>query len=361
MTAHLPVLLWLITLSSLNHVHAADLLKSVHSCPLKHVLKAQPIQASARVFALRKSQISAALSAQVTHVAIVYSGEQVKKGQNLLKLDDREWQLKKQQQIAVMAGLQAQIELSIYQLKQAKQLRQKQSLSEQQVKQRQTELLILQADLQIQTNQAKQIALSLSKTQINAPFTGVITQRLVNLGDWVNPGQVLFELLDPQALEVRAQMNNQQIEQIAHSEQINFKWGKQLFALEFNTVLPQVALKTGLRSVIFTALTHSENQNLPLTGAQGQIELHSKQRYLPFKYILKRDKQQGMMVIEQQKAKFVALNNVQMGRAVLIENQDLTQKVVIFGQQLLQQGEAVETINNTEKCDSDALTPSPSR
>ena len=54
------------------------------------------------------------------------------------------------------------------------------------------------ADLLEAEAQVQQAMLNLSYTKITAPITGRVTRRTVELGDYLQPGQALFALVDPQ-------------------------------------------------------------------------------------------------------------------------------------------------------------------
>ncbi len=202
---------------------------------------------SPRTATLRTPTLSLNISTQVTTVAVL-EGEQVKKGQILITLEDKDSRLNLKQKQAELMDIDAQIQLekqrhdsnlkaikheqALLKLMQTsvKRLRKlnKQKLSSQasldeaqQAVERQI-LTVINRRLEIKNYKAKlkqlearrsrvlaqrDIAnLELVRTQIKAPFTGVIAKVFVAIGDTVRSGDKLLSMYDNAALEVRAQI-----------------------------------------------------------------------------------------------------------------------------------------------------------
>ncbi|HHB93294.1 MAG TPA: HlyD family efflux transporter periplasmic adaptor subunit [Thioploca sp.] len=187
------------------------------------------------------------LNAQVLQVKVL-EGEKVNKNDILIRLEDSDSILKLKQQVADIKDISAQITLekqrhannltiitheeSLLKLakkslerlrKLAKQKASSQSALDesQQLVERQT-LTIIQRKLEIKNHkarlnqlQAKQIRakalqdiakLELARTKITAPFTGIIVEVKVAVGDRVRSGDILLSMYDNSVLEVRTQI-----------------------------------------------------------------------------------------------------------------------------------------------------------
>lgn len=198
-----------------------------------------------RLEAPQMANLRAAVTADVAEV-YVFDGEYVEQGDILIELDPREAQLAVQQAAAELALIDAQIDAEKSQLKRneallgtqqqlvdlakaavnrAEKLQQSQltsqalldesiSLQAQQsleLKQRQFDIqdhpiriAQLQANRQQAQAQLDRAELDLSRTVIEAPFSGRITNRQIAKGDRVQIGDALMTLYDMQQLELRA-------------------------------------------------------------------------------------------------------------------------------------------------------------
>ena len=198
-----------------------------------------------RLEAPQMANLRAAVTADVAEV-YVFDGEYVEQGDVLIELDPREAQLAVEQAAAELALIDAQIEAEKSQLKRnqallgtqqqlvdlakaavnrAEKLQQSQlssqalldesiSLQAQQsleLKQRQFDIqdhpiriAQLQANRQQAQAQLDRAELDLSRTIIEAPFSGRITDRQIAKGDRVQVGDALMTLYDMQQLELRA-------------------------------------------------------------------------------------------------------------------------------------------------------------
>lgn len=76
------------------------------------------------------------------------------------------------------------------------------------------ELVRLESELARARAELEGARLQLRNTRITAPFPGIYDQRMVELGDFVQPGQSLLTLVDIDRLKVTAQIAQQQVTQL---------------------------------------------------------------------------------------------------------------------------------------------------
>jgi multidrug efflux system membrane fusion protein len=76
------------------------------------------------------------------------------------------------------------------------------------------ELIRLQSQLAKARAELDMARIQLGNTQITAPFAGTYDQRMVELGDFVQPGQSLLTLVDISQLKVSAQIAQQEVIQL---------------------------------------------------------------------------------------------------------------------------------------------------
>ncbi len=76
------------------------------------------------------------------------------------------------------------------------------------------ELMRLESELAKASAELDSARLQLRNTRVKAPFAGIYDQRMVELGDFVQPGQSLLTLVDIDRLKVSAQIAQQQVTQL---------------------------------------------------------------------------------------------------------------------------------------------------
>lgn len=116
----------------------------------------------------------------------LFEGDQVRPGQTLVRLEDDLLRAERDKALATEA--QKRLDLS-----RLEDLRRKRAASEDEVAQAATALALAEADLRL-------LETRLGFTHILAPFAGVITERLVEPGDFVTKNTHLLTLADPGSL-----------------------------------------------------------------------------------------------------------------------------------------------------------------
>ena len=121
-------------------------------------------------------------SSRLVTKLLVEEGSKVKAGQVLLRLQD-------DAQKSALARIQSQLEKAERELVRQKNLFAKELIPEQTFNDKVYEV----DQLELQLADARR---ELSYTEVTAPFSGTVTQRMVNLGDHITVNQHLFDLVD---------------------------------------------------------------------------------------------------------------------------------------------------------------------
>lgn len=119
-------------------------------------------------------------------------GRRVKKGDLLVKIDDLELK-------AQLAQMQSRHELARLNLARAENLRQTQSNTQADVDRARSEFSAAEADVAL-------LKVRLARTEVRAPFDGVVESRALSAGDYVNPQSVLTTINDLSRLKVEFQV-----------------------------------------------------------------------------------------------------------------------------------------------------------
>jgi len=187
----LPVML-------LSDVQAAEQLAAA---PVQYREVAQTVSADGVVEATRQSTVSAQISGRVT--AVLFDvGDTVKKGQVILRIDERA-------SAQAMAGSQAQVMQTQAELQntrssyeRSRQLYTQKFISQAALDKAQADYQAAQAQAAASKAGAEQSVLEHAHTAVVAPYGGVVAARLVELGEMVTVGKPLMTGFDPAQMRV---------------------------------------------------------------------------------------------------------------------------------------------------------------
>jgi RND family efflux transporter MFP subunit len=131
-------------------------------------------------------------------------GARIAKGAILVTVDSLDSRRDKQVQISSIAEAKAHLSQAKNNLARDQKLRNTPALSRQRLADRVAEVAIRTAILDRAKAQLAQIQDQLARHRISAPFSGIITEKLVMQGEWIKAGQGVVTLLDPTQLEIAA-------------------------------------------------------------------------------------------------------------------------------------------------------------
>ncbi|MCK6263633.1 efflux RND transporter periplasmic adaptor subunit [Vibrio sp. ZSDE26] len=184
--------------------------------------KAEPIsrEFSGVVIAKHRTDISARLTARVAEV-LVEVGDNVNQGDILMRLDSDDLDARVVQTEQALSGAQAKLNAARKEYVRSKELLQKKLVSQANFDNAESQLQTAKANF----NQTK-AAVSEAQTTfgfsiISAPFSGVITQKPINVGDTASPGNLLVSLYQPTKLQVEAYIAESTMSSIELGEKLN--------------------------------------------------------------------------------------------------------------------------------------------
>lgn len=166
------------------------------------------IKVTGTILANEEVEIRSEISGKIEKI-FFSEGKRVKKGDILVKVDDSE--------------LQAQLLKTQYQKKLAEEkeyrqrtLLEKEAISKQEYDVALTELNTLEAEIQL-------IKARIAKTEIRAPFDGIIGLRYVSEGSYISPATKISTLQDIDTLKIEFSVPEKYIKSINVGDKINFK------------------------------------------------------------------------------------------------------------------------------------------
>jgi RND family efflux transporter MFP subunit len=155
------------------------------------------------VEAVRQTTLSAQVAGAIVALR-VKAGERVKAGQELLRIDARAAQQGVAASGAQVEAAQAQLKVAARELERQRQLHQKQYVSQAALERAQAQHDAAQAQVRALQAQAQAAQAQSGFFVISAPYSGIVSELPVTLGDMAMPGRPLLAMHDPAALRVTA-------------------------------------------------------------------------------------------------------------------------------------------------------------
>lgn len=276
-------------------------------------LATQPTRsAAARALSLNDTTLSAEVSAAVNTVHVRVS-QRVKKGELLVSLNCKAFNLSEQIAVARLDAAQARLSLAQSLRARAEKLLSKSLTSQEVADTRIAEALSQAAVVAELDAAAKRAQLDVGHCKVTAPFDGVVTSRLVATGELAQVGTALLTLVDTENMELTAT--------VAYSE-AKLLVGVDAFSFDFGERLP-VSLHN-LGGVIDSQNRSQEvrfvfPEGKPLPGTAGKLLWSDPRSFLPAQFIVKRAGTWGYFKAVDAKAKFVALDLAVPGRPVALD------------------------------------------
>ena len=307
--------------------------------PLSELLIKDQNSAPASIISLNHPTISAEITGRITTIK-TETGANVKKGQVLASIDCRSYQLAERQAQAAVKVAKTQFNLVKKQFARNRTLLRQGTIAREMFDQAEANQQTTLADIELRNISNEIAQLEVSRCLIRAPFAGQITQRIVQEGQLVAPGTLLFKLLQTGKIEITAELSPDEIQHIKDSPLLEFVTGT-------------LRSKAVLRSIINTIDETTRTQEVRLAianktrigaGLSGRLEWASKQSKIPAEYIMRRNNSLGVMIAlstkntkgkrgsenkNQGKAKFHPLPNAREGQPSYI---DLPSKSLIVDQ-----------------------------
>lgn len=126
---------------------------------------------------------------------LVDAGDQVEEGDVVVTLDRELARLTLERSVAEKTQAQIALDDSKRRLQEAEKVGPQRGIAESEIKSLRAEVTRDEAALEAAVAAARQQEAVLRRHEVRAPFRGVVSQRLAQVGEWVNPGDALVELV----------------------------------------------------------------------------------------------------------------------------------------------------------------------
>ena len=305
--------------------------------PLGDLLRQPEFSVPASVKPLNAPSLAAEISGRVEAIP-VRVGDQVEAGAVLVKLDCRYHQSRLQANNAQLKRIDAQVRFASTQLKRTQALNEKQTISDEVLDQRKTDLLSAQADRQNQQQLIRQAEIDVERCVITSPFDAIVTARLAHEGGLASPGTPLLNVVQLSHPEISAELSSAEAASLENAQALHFNYDASNYALQLQHLLPVVDERTRTREARLVF-----KQAAAPIGAAGRLVWQGRIDELPADYLVRRDERLGIFLAEGGTARFHTLQNAREGQPVRVDV-DPEKLLVTDGRQRLQDGDTIEIL-----------------
>lgn len=193
--------------------------------------------------------------------------------------------------------------------------------------------------------------LELSYTEIRAPITGTVSQRLVKLGNQINVGQSLFRIDDFDPLEARVAVPEREMNAIRAGQDVQMlvdAMPGKVFIGTVDRVSPVVDPKTGTFDVVAQFADASQSLRSGMFGRINVVTaVHDNALVIPRIALLSEDGKAAVYVVEKGKVvrKAVTVGFSGDGAAEILVGLNEGEQVITLGQNAVREGSAVTVVN----------------
>jgi len=273
--------------------------------------------APAMVKSLNISKIPAKISATLKRKHALVGGK-FKQGDLLAELDCRERQLNVTVQEANYNQLENQQDFLRREVERGNKLYIRQNFGEADLDRRKTDLMATSAKLNAQSALLANAKLDESYCYIHAPFDGIVSKTIASIGEMLNKGDPIFEMVETQHSEVSAQIALPDVKSLQGAASYYFLSEHVRYPLTIRVLVDNIATNTLNREARFTFTSANA-----IAGTSGRLFWVAPKLTLPAHLLQKRTNEYGVFVAEindegRSHAKFITVKDVQEGRPIHI-------------------------------------------
>lgn len=307
---------------------------AIKSLPLSEVAIHPQREASAQTVSLNLAKLSAELAARIDSIP-VEPGQRIAKGTIIAQLDCADTQIAAQRAQAALESSQARLKLEQLQLQRSNELAAKNFISPAALDAKKTDVAVVAAEVKLNTAARAATQRDVGKCILRSPYPAIVEARLAQVGEFASPGTPVVQLWDTSRMQLSAQVQQTDAEWMPKARPIFISQGVE-YAVNLLRVSPAVNLAARTREARF-----SFGKTAPAPGSNGVLRWRDPRAFVPADYLIRRNKQFGVFVVNGQKVRFVPLADAQEGRPALATALPGDARIVTDGRFTLQDGMAV--------------------
>jgi len=182
------------------------------------------------------SRLASELAAKLNWIAEV--GTEVKKGDTVARMEDFTYKIREMEAQSMVERELARVTFLESDLKRLKELAARNLSAQSQYDQTVSDLAVANSDHEIAQAQLGYAQIAMHITQVRAPFDGVVTERLRNIGERLNVADEILRLVDPSSLEVVARAPLSTVNFVAKGDSLSISNDYRNGVVLIRTVVP---------------------------------------------------------------------------------------------------------------------------
>ncbi len=187
----------------------------------RNVWLAPTVDVPGTVISRSDARLATDLAATVTWIAEV--GTFVKKGDTVARFTDITFRISEMETAARVEREQARVKFLQSEVARLESLAERNNAARSQLDQTRSELAVAESDVKIAQAQHGHARVAMALTQLKAPYDGLVTERLSNVGERLNPSDEVLRLVDTRAIEVVARAPLNTVNFIANDDQLELR------------------------------------------------------------------------------------------------------------------------------------------
>jgi len=164
------------------------------------------------------SRLASELSARIVWIAEV--GTRVKKGEAVARLDDINFRLQEMEMASEVKREQARVKFLRSEVKRLEKLELENNAAKSLLEKTISDRGVAESNEAIARARLGRAKVAMAVTEITAPFDGIVTERLRNVGERLNVADEVIRLVDPGSIEVIARAPLNTINYIAENDEL---------------------------------------------------------------------------------------------------------------------------------------------
>lgn len=313
------------------------------------------VRTSGTLVSLRNAEISVR-TAGLIEATTVEAGDMVNEGETLLQLNAELIR----SEVAVAEAEQQQAEAvandARQQFEELDALQQQQSVAASEVRRARAELAAAQASAEAAKANAERSRVVLKQHELLAPFAGIIGDRYVTAGEWVNPGDVAYQLIDRDKVYADFYLPQASARLIKKDlpVQLSLNQQQQRYNGQVAEVVPVANLPSRTFRVRVTPSTELLQDTIVGAAVEGEFrfELAEQGLVIPRDGLLRYpDGRTAVWIVQQNADNEVVATQQQVtigrtfdGFVEIIDGLSKDTRVVVRGNESLQEGQQVELV-----------------
>jgi len=235
------------------------------------------IEATGQLLAQAEATVSAQVEGEVTSVA-ADEGSDVALDQIIIEIDPQRRRLELENDQASVVQAQAQLDEARREFKRLETLVVRGAVSKARVDEAMTNVDLARAGLAAARAQLGLALRALSDASVVAPFAGLVGRRYVKVGEYVNTGQKLFQLVALDPVEVEFHLSEVDSSRVAVGQSVEIRvasYPNEIFRAKVSVLSPAIDVATRTRRVK-AVVANPDGRLLP--GTFARVDLGVAQR-----------------------------------------------------------------------------------